>query len=193
MSKTIYKLKVNKLILKKEYVITDELYNEAYDYANKSKSYTSNRHDFHKGGLKNKKQKMLEGKLGEKAIKMFFEDNNINYEEDSTNFDEHDYYDFLLKNEECSLKIDVKTRTEDFHIRTLEMVEQARNNPKDIFISVRLFHETNTVILLGWFTFEDMIQKNQIENLGYLDNYVMYDEDLRSMKSFDKVLINFKK
>lgn len=28
MSKTIYKLKVNKLILKKEYVITDELYNE---------------------------------------------------------------------------------------------------------------------------------------------------------------------
>lgn len=136
---------------------------------------------------------MLEGKLGEKAIKMFFEDNNINYEEDSTNFDEHDYYDFLLKNEECSLKIDVKTRTEDFHIRTLEMVEQARNNPKDIFISVRLFRETNTVILLGWFTFEDMIQKNQIENLGYLDNYVMYDEDLRSMKSFDKVLINFKK
>lgn len=136
---------------------------------------------------------MLEGKLGEKAIKMFFEDNNINYEEDSTNFDEHDYYDFLLKNEECSLKIDVKTRTEDFHIRTLEMVEQARNNPKDIFISVRLFRETNTVILLGWFTFEDMIQKNQIENLGYLDNYVMYDEDLRSMESFDKVLINFKK
>ena len=73
------------------------------------------------------------------------------------------------------------------------MVEQARNNPKDIFISVRLFRETNTVILLGWFTFEDMIQKNQIENLGYLDNYVMYDEDLRSMESFDKVLINFKK
>lgn len=184
---------MNKLILKNEYLITDELYNEAYDYANKSKSYTSNRHDFHKGGLNNKKQKMLEGKLGEKAIKMFFEDNNINYEEDSTNFDERDYFDFLLKNEDYSLKIDVKTRTEDFHIRTLEMVEQARNNPKDIFISVRLFRETNTVILLGWFTFEDMIQKNQIENLGYLDNYVMYDEDLRSMESFDKVLINFKK
>lgn len=147
----------------------------------------------HKGGLTNKKQKMLEGKLGEKAIKMFFEDNNINYEEDSTNFDERDYFDFLLKNDNCSLKIDVKTRTEDFHIRTLEMVEQARNNPKDIFISVRLFRETNTVILLGWFTFEDMIQKNQIENLGYLDNYVMYDEDLRSMESFDKVLIHFKK
>ena len=143
--------------------------------------------------LNNKRQKMLEGKLGEKAIKMFFEDNNISYEEDSTNFDERDYFDFLLKNKECTLKIDVKTRTEDFHIRTLEMVEQARNNPKDIFISVRLYRETNTVILLGWFTFEDMIQKNQIENLGYLDNYVMYDEDLRSMESFDKVLIHFKK
>ena len=184
---------MDNLILKDEYLITDELYKEAYDYANKSKSYTSNRHDFHKGGLNNKRQKMLEGKLGEKAIKMFFEDNNISYEEDSTNFDERDYFDFLLKNKECTLKIDVKTRTEDFHIRTLEMVEQARNNPKDIFISVRLYRETNTVILLGWFTFEDMIQKNQIENLGYLDNYVMYDEDLRSMESFDKVLIHFKK
>ena len=182
-----------KIILKDEYEIPKELYDEAYDYANKSKRYTSNRHDFHKGGLSNKRQKMFEGKLGEKAVKMFFDDNNINYKEDSTNFDERDDYDFLLENSTCSLKIDVKTRTEDFHIRTLEMVEQARNNPKDIFISVRLFRETNTVILLGWFTFEDMIQKNQIENLGYLDNYVMYDEDLRSMESFDKVLIHFKK
>ena len=181
-----------KIILKDEYEIPKELYDEAYDYANKSKRYTSNRHDFHKGGLSNKRQKMFEGKLGEKAVKMFFDDNNINYKEDSTNFDERDDYDFLLENSTCSLKIDVKTRTEDFHIRTLEMVEQAKSHPKDIFISVRLYREINTVELLGWFTFKDMIEKNQIENLGYLDNYVMYDSDLRPMEDFEKLINNFK-
>lgn len=188
----IYDYRVIKIILKDEYEIPKDLFDEAYDYANKSKKYTSNRHDFHKGGLSNKRQKMFEGKLGEKAVKIFFDDNNISYKEDSTNFDERDDYNFLLENSESFLKIDVKTRTEDFHIKTLEMVEQAKSHPKDIFISVRLYRETNTVKLLGWFTFKDMIEKNQIENLGYLDNYVMYDSDLRPMEDFEKILTNFK-
>lgn len=188
----IYDYRVIKIILKDEYEIPKDLFDEAYDYANKSKRYTSNRHDFHKGGLSNKRQKMFEGKLGEKAVKIFFDDNNISYKEDSTNFDERDDYDFLLENSTITLKIDVKTRTEDFHIRTLEMVEQAKSHPKDIFISVRLYRETNTVELLSWFTFKDMIVKNQIENLGYLDNYVMYDSDLRPMEDFEKILTNFK-
>ena len=37
-----------------------------------------------------------------------------------------------------------------------------------------------------------MIEKNQIENLGYLDNYVMYDSDLRPMEDFEKIINNFK-
>lgn len=188
----IYDYRVIKIILKDEYEIPKDLFDEAYDYANKSKKYTSNRHDFHKGGLSNKRQKMFEGKLGEKAVKIFFDDNNISYKENSTNFDERNDYNFLLENSESFLKIDVKTRTEDFHIKTLEMVEQAKSHPKDIFISVRLYRETNTVELLGWFTFKDMIEKNQIENLGYLDNYVMYDSDLRPMEDFEKILTNFK-
>ena len=73
------------------------------------------------------------------------------------------------------------------------MVEQAKNHPKDIFISVRLFKGKYKVKLLGWFTYKDMITKNQIENQGYLDNYVMYDKDLRPMEDFDKILSNFKK
>ena len=74
------------------------------------------------------------------------------------------------------------------------MVEQANNHPKDIYISVRLFRESNTVRLLGWFSYEDMINKNQIENQGYLDNYVMYDKDLRPMAELmNRVLIRFKK
>ena len=42
------------------------------------------------------------------------------------------------------------------------------------------------------FLIKDMIEKNQIENLGYLDNYVMYDSDLRPMEDFEKILTNFK-
>ena len=100
----------------------------------------------------------------------------------------------MLVNENEQLKVDVKTRTEDFHIRTLEMVEQAETHPKDIYISVRLFRESNTVAILGWFSYKDMIRKGRIENQGYLDNYVMYDSDLRPILDLEKyVLTRFKK
>lgn len=182
------------MIIRPDYVIENDLYNEALEYAENSKKFTSNRHDFHAGGFSNKKKKMFEGKLGEKAVKILFNDNGIYYEEDKSSFDERDEYDFLLINDNESLKVDVKTRTENFHVRTLEMVEQANNHPKDIYISVRLFRESNTVRLLGWFSYEDMINKNQIENQGYLDNYVMYDKDLRPMDELmNRVLIRFKK
>ena len=70
------------------------------------------------------------------------------------------------------------------------MVEQANSHPKDIYISVRLYKETNKVKLLGWYTYEDMMRKAKIENQGYLDNYVMYDKDLRSMHTIEKDLLN---
>ena len=117
------------LIIRENYVITGGLYDEAVSYAKKSRAYTSNRHDFHPGGLINKEKKMFEGKLGEKAVKILLIDNDINFVEDTSSYDEPDEYDFLLVNENEQLKIDVKTRTEDYHIRTLEMVEQAKNKP----------------------------------------------------------------
>lgn len=178
------------MILRSKYFISNELYLEALVYADKSKKYTSNRHDFHSGGLTNKKQKMFEGKLGEKAFKMFLEDNNINYIEDPTSYKERDKFDFLLLNRNEKLKVDVKTRTEIYHIRTLELVEQAKNHPKDIFISARLYREKRVVVLLGWFFYDDMITKNQIENQGYLDNYVMYDKDLRPMKDLETLVLS---
>ena len=182
------------LIVRKNYVITGSLYDEAVSYARKARAFTSNRHDFHPGGLSNKEKKMFEGKLGEKAIKLLFTDNHISFIEDTSSYDERDEFDFLLVNENEQLKVDVKTRTEDFHIRTLEMVEQAKTHPKDIYISVRLFRESNTVAILGWFSYKDMIRKGRIENQGYLDNYVMYDSDLRPILDLEKyVLTRFKK
>ena len=181
------------LIIRDRYLIRGDLYQEALDYAKKSRSYTSNRHDFHPGGLTNKQQKMLEGKLGEKAVKLFFLDNSVCFQEDATGYDERDEYDFLLVNPTERLKVDVKTRTKDFHTRTLEMVEQAQTHPKDIFISTRLYCESNTVQLIGWFTYQDMIQKNQIENQGYLNNYVMYDQDLRPITDLEPLLNRFKR
>lgn len=182
------------MIIRENYVITGSLYDEAVSYARKARAFTSNRHDFHPGGLSNKEKKMFEGKLGEKAIKLLFTDNHISFIEDTSSYDERDEFDFLLVNENEQLKVDVKTRTEDFHIRTLEMVEQAKTHPKDIYISVRLFRESNTVAILGWFSYKDMIRKGRIENQGYLDNYVMYDSDLRPILDLEKyVLTRFKK
>lgn len=127
------------MMIKEVYKIDGELYKEAYDYAEQSKAFTSNRHDFHSGGLKNKKQKMFEGKLGEKAVKIFLQDNKVSFMEDHSSPEERDEYDFLLINKFQQLKVDVKTRTEDFHIRTLEMVEQANSHPKDIYIYQYVF------------------------------------------------------
>lgn len=178
--------------IREKYVIEGQFYESALAYAELSKQYTSNRHDFHAGGLDNKKMKMFEGKLGEKAVEMFFIDNNIPYIKDHTPYYERDAYDFLLQNGEERLLVDVKTRTENYHTRTLEMVEQAQSHPKDIYISVRLYRETNIVKLLGWFTFQDMLAKNQIENQGYLNNYVMYDNDLRPMQElYSSILCRF--
>ncbi len=182
------------MIIREKYTITGALYEEAVSYAGKSRAFTSNRHDFHPGGLSNKEKKMFEGKLGEKAVKILLTDNQISFIEDQSSFDERDEFDFLLVNENEQLKVDVKTRTEDFHIRTLEMVEQAETHPKDIYISVRLYRESNTVIILGWFSYKDMIRKGRIENQGYLDNYVMYDSDLRPTADLEKLVLNrFKK
>ena len=44
--------------LRERYIIEGTLYQEALDYARDSRSYTSDRHDFHPGGLDNKQQKM---------------------------------------------------------------------------------------------------------------------------------------
>lgn len=175
--------------LRKEYIITQDLINEAAEYAELSRAFTSNRHDFHAGGLTNKQKKMFEGKLGEKIFKMFLLDNDIAFQEDHSSYTEADIYDFILPD---STTIDVKTRTQSFHTRTLEMVEQFKRKPKDIYISVRLYPEQYKGTIIGWFSKEHLLQVNRIENQGYLDNYVMYDNDLHTIKElYDTILINF--
>ena len=174
-------------------IINETLEKEAVDYAVLSRSFTSNRHDFHEGGLNAKQQKMFEGKLGEKAIKQFFFDNNIRFVEDKTSHEEADDYDFLVYDLEGNeLKVDVKTRTKSFHTRTLEMVEQMRNKPKDVYFSVRL-HDTKPfeVELLGYAWESDFLQINRIQNQGYLDNYVLFDNELKDVNNIiDKLQKN---
>lgn len=157
---------------------------EASDYASASKSFTSDRHDFHEGGLTAKQRKMYEGKLGEKAIKQFFIENKVLFEEDKTPFDKEDSFDFVIYNKvtKKKIKVDIKTRTRDFHTRTLEMVEQINKNPKDVYISIRLY--TGNPIqaeIIGYAYKEDFLRINRIENLGYLDNYVLLDSELRNI------------
>lgn len=172
--------------------IRQDLIAEAADYARMSRKFTSNRHDFHEGGLSAKQRKMFEGKLGEKAIKQIFEKYKIMFEEDKTAHDQRDFYDFLVWGAKSGkkLKLDVKTRTKNFHTRTLEMVEQLQNNPKDIFISLRLYNNPYCAKIIGFALREDFININRVENQGYLDNYVLYDNELRHI---GKLLDNLKK
>lgn len=179
------------MIIRAEYKIEKTLIEEALVYANLSKAYTSDRHDFHMGGLEQKKKKMFEGKLGEKIFKMFLNDNKIEYKEDSSSYTEADYYDFILPNGQ---KIDVKTRTQNFHTRTLEMVEQFKRKPKDIYVSVRLFPDAATGKIIGWVSKADLVRINRIENNGYLDNYSVFDNELRSISAlYETELKKFKR
>ena len=79
-----------------EISIKKELIKEALEYAKLSKSFTSDTHDFHEGGLNAKQRKMFEGKLGEKGIKQFFIENNINFKEDESSHKDADEYDFII-------------------------------------------------------------------------------------------------
>lgn len=164
------------------FILTDDLIQEAKEYAHKAAPFTSDRHDFHEGGLEAKERKMAEGKYGEKAFKMVLINNSIPFKEDQTPHTQRDKYDFKLVVPGHTYKVDVKTRTEDYHIRTLEMVEQAKGKyKKDIYISAKLTRPYS-IEFLGWYTRDDMIQANHIENNGNLDNYVMYDNELRPME-----------
>ena len=153
---------------------------EAYKYSFKSRKFTSNRHDFHEGGLNAKQRKMYEGKLGEKIFKQFLIDKSIGFTEDSSHHTEADKYDFIINE---YLLVDVKTRTKDYHTRTLEMVEQFNKNPKHIYISVRLYAKEKNGFIIGWFSKNDIKKINRVENNGYLDNYVFYDNELRDINT----------
>ena len=77
--------------------------------------------------------------------------------------------------------IDVKTRTKEYHTRTLEMVKQFKTKPKDIYVSVKLNMVNFEGYIIGWFGKKDITRINRIENNGYLDNYVLYDKELRDI------------
>ena len=167
-----------------EIIIKKDLIKEAFEYAKLSKSFTSDTHDFHEGGLNAKQRKMFEGKLGEKGIKQYFIENNINQKEDESSHKDADEYDFIILSTSKKYFIDVKTRTQEFHIRTLEMVKQLKRKKIDIYISVKLSNQKNDykIKIIGWCTKQDILKINRIENNGYLDNYVMYDNELRNIK-----------
>lgn len=169
--------------------VTQAMKDEASDYADLSRDYTSRNHDFHEGGPDNAKLKMYEGKIGEKAFRSWLDCEGIPYIEDNTPHDQADYYDFLIN----GFKIDVKTRTESYHTRTLELVNQFEERPKDIYVSTYYNRDTDNVELIGVISSAKLLSLNQIENHGYLDNYVAYDNQLGSMAAFKQYITTHKK
>ncbi len=167
--------------------IPSKLIAEAEDYSRISRSFTSDRHDFHEGGLDAKQRKMLEGKLGEKLVKHLLIVSGVVFEEDQSSHTQADLFDFIFPNGKT---MDVKTRTKSFHTRTLEMKEQILKVPKDIYVSVRLFPDTFEGYVIGWASKKDFLRINRIENNGFLDNYVMLDHELRKWDHLINYLIH---
>lgn len=176
-----------------EFTIEPWMVEEAQRYAVLSARHTSDRHDFHRGGVAAKAEKMFEGKLGEKVFKAWLRQQGLLFDEDHTSHEEADQYDFLV----AGRTIDVKTFTKDFHKRLLEMVEQYAKNPKDYYVAVRLRFEPFTVheragapvfdfsrvsqrtaSIVGWASKAE-IGRAPIENNGYRDNYRLWLSDLR--------------
>lgn len=164
--------------------VTKKMLDEANDYATMSRDYTSRKHDFHEGGTKAASAKMFEGKIGEKAFKKWLENNDIPFEEDRSSHEDADDYDFVV----AGLKVDVKTRTKSFHTRTLEMVDQFYKRPKDLYISARYHIDRQQVELLGAISSVQLKKINRIENQGYKNNFVAYDDELSSMSKLDRYL-----
>ena len=98
-------------------------------------------------------------------------------------------HDFIISKNNKKYFVDVKTRTKKFHTRTLEMVKQFHSKKIDIYISVFLIRDKSNfqIKILGWCNRNDIIKINRIENNGYLDNYVLYDKELKDIKQ----LINY--
>lgn len=166
------------------------LVTEAAQYAKISRSFTSDRHDFHEGGLSAKERKMFEGKLGEKLVKHLLQLTGLPFQEDQSLHTQADAYDFIFPNGKT---LDVKTRTQDFHTRTLEMKEQLQRSPKDIYVSVRLFPDLYEGFVVGWASNQDFLRVNRIENNGYLDNYVLFDQELRTWEHLVELMSDLKR
>jgi hypothetical protein len=170
---------------------------EAKAYAISSARYTSNRHDFHGGGLANKAAKMFEGKLGEKIFKNWMIQQSLSFDEDHTSHEEADDYDFCV----ADRTIDVKTFTKDFHKRLLEMVEQYQKNSKDYYVAVRIRFDPFTVKLSGnniIFDFSGILQHSAtivgwaskadigrapVHNFGYQDDHWLWLDKLRDINT----------
>lgn len=166
--------------------IEDWMKEEAKNYAEESHDYTSRGHDFHDGGADEASKYMYLGKLGEKAFKKLLLDNGITFIEDYTGPDQADEYDFLVK----GYKIDVKTRTKSYHTRTLEMVTQFRERPKDVYVGTYYNAGKDQMEFYGYIRAEELEQLHSPENHGYGWNYFAYD---REMHPVNKLLDDLKK
>ena len=128
---------------------------------------------------------MYYGKLGEKAFKKILRDSKIDFLEDTTGPDEADKYDFLIK----GFKIDVKTRTKKYHKKTLEMVKQFKERPKDIYVGAYYDEQKEEVNLYGYIKAVELEKLHMPVSNGYGKNYWAYYNE---MEPIDRLIEGLK-
>jgi hypothetical protein len=126
--------------------------------------------------------------LGRMATKIFFVKNNINF----NNIPDLYKYDkgyFVYNNK----TITTRSRSKPHYIRTLEKVSEFNKMVKDIYIStlVNDYDNDSNIYhcrMLNWVKGEDFKNRGRVENQGYGNNYVIYDNKSRTINSLLELL-----
>ena len=140
----------------------------SWDYANRVADYLSENHDAIGSTREDRVAGMYAGKLGEGYVKDMLDYYGIPYLEDEKPDEDPDNFDLLIGGK----KVDVKTKRSTKYTDLIEMVEQVKNRPKDLFINVHVNVETLEAEFIGWTTNARMLEINKIVKMKKV-NYVV--------------------
>jgi hypothetical protein len=159
-------------------ILTDEQIEHAREIARLKENYINNKYSYHT--VEDNFQKMFEGKLGEEAVKSFFNEKSVKYELDTTPIEKADRFDFMILQKDKWLTIDVKTRNQDYgeNNMLLAIKSVVDSKPKDLYMSVYLKTEQELYIV-GYCSWRKFIEVNRVKEYKKgLPSYALYENEL---------------
>lgn len=163
-------------------ILTDEQIEHARKIAKLKENHINNKYSYHK--VEDNFQKMFEGKLGEEAVKSFFNEKNVEYELDTTPIEKPDRFDFMILQKDKRYTVDVKTRNADYgeNNMLLAIKSVVDSKPKDLYISVYLKTEQELYIV-GYCSWRKFIEVNRVKEFKEgLPSYALFENELILIK-----------
>lgn len=163
-------------------ILTDEQIEHARKIAKLKENHINNKYSYHK--VEDNFQKMFEGKLGEEAVKSFFNEKNVEYELDTTPIEKADRFDFVILQKDKRYTVDVKTRNQDYGKNNMLLAIKSivDSKPKDLYMSVYLKTEQELYIV-GYCGWRKFIEVNRIKEFKKgLTSYALFENELILIK-----------